>query len=299
VTVPHIGTRTGFCRVGGISQFRSKITVATEIKLTMPRVETIQVFTPQDVFVLGTDERPRTGHGSGGALVLGASGTNGNAYFICKRWIDVILAGLLLVLLFPLLLLIAILIKLDSRGPVIFRHKRVGAKRMRCGEHTVWVWVLRTFDFYKFRSMFDGVDTAVHRAYIRDFVEGRLSAQEENAGQFKLTQDPRVTRVGRILRRASLDELPQLVNVLKGDMSLVGPRPVPPYEVACYRSADYDRLAAPPGITGLWQVQGRCRVPFEGMVQLDREYIRTASLWTDLKRLFQTIPAVLSGRGAE
>src|SRR6267142_3954047 len=137
----------------------------------------------------------------------------------------------------------------------------------------------------KFRSMYQNADPAVHEAYIRDFVEGRA---EESGGKFKLTNDPRVTRVGRILRKFSLDELLQLLNVLKGDMSLVGPRPVPPYEVACYRNGDHKRLAALPGITGLWQVKGRCQVSFEEMIRMDIEYVRDASLLLDLKILFLT-----------
>jgi lipopolysaccharide/colanic/teichoic acid biosynthesis glycosyltransferase len=152
---------------------------------------------------------------------------------------------------------------------------------------------------HKFRSMVQDADSAMHEAYIRDFVEGRVQPNEEQGGKFKLTNDPRVTRVGRVLRRASLDELPQLFNVLKGEMSLVGPRPVPPYEVACYRPGDHKRLAALPGITGLWQVNGRCQVSFEEMIQMDLEYIRNASLWLDLEILLLTIPAVICGRGAE
>jgi lipopolysaccharide/colanic/teichoic acid biosynthesis glycosyltransferase len=210
---------------------------------------------------------------------------------------DVILASLLLILFFPLLLFVAVLIKLDSPGPVLFWQERVGAKRRRLGEKTVWV--MRNFSICKFRSMVQNADSSVHEAYIRDFVEGHAQASEESGGKFKLSKDARVTRIGRILRRTSLDELPQLVNVLKGDMSLVGPRPVPLYEVACYRNGDHKRLTATPGITGFWQVGGRCQVSFEGMVQMDLEYIRNASLWLDLKILLLTIPAVLSGRGAE
>ena len=116
---------------------------------------------------------------------------------------------------------------------------------------------------------------------------------------FKLTHDPRVTRVGRLLRRTSLDELPQLFNVLKGEMSLVGPRPVPPYEVAQYHEPDAERLAAVPGITGLWQVNGRGDVPFAEMIRLDREYVRNQTVWLDLKILLATIPAIVSGRGAK
>ena len=137
-----------------------------------------------------------------------------------------------------------------------------------------------------------------HQAYIREFVEGRARPSSEN-GIFKLTNDPQVTRLGRVLRRFSLDELPQLFNVLKGDMSLVGPRPVPPYEVMYYQNQHYKRLAARPGITGLWQVTGRCRVSFEEMIRMDLDYIQRASLSLDLKILLLTIPAVLSMRGAE
>jgi lipopolysaccharide/colanic/teichoic acid biosynthesis glycosyltransferase len=218
-------------------------------------------------------------------------------YFVCKRCLDLVVAGVLLILLLPLLVVIAILIKLDSPGPVIFTHERVGVKRQRSGKKTFWA--VRNFPMYKFRSMVQDADSSVHEAYIRDFVEGRARASEQTGGKFKLTHDPRVTRVGRILRKVSFDELPQLFNVLKGEMSLVGPRPVPPYEVACYRSGHHERLAALPGITGFWQVNGRCQVPFEEMVGMDIEYVRNASLWLDLKILVLTIPAVLSGRGAE
>jgi lipopolysaccharide/colanic/teichoic acid biosynthesis glycosyltransferase len=135
--------------------------------------------------------------------------------------------------------------------------------------------------------------------YIRDFVKGRARPSSKSNGKFKLTNDARVTRIGRLLRKSSLDELPQLFNVLKGDMSLVGPRPVPPYEVACYGNGHHKRLAALPGITGYWQVKGRGQVSFEEMIRMDLEYIQNASMWRDLKILFLTIPAVLSRRGAE
>jgi lipopolysaccharide/colanic/teichoic acid biosynthesis glycosyltransferase len=218
-------------------------------------------------------------------------------YFFCKRCTDVCLASLLLVLLLPLLLLIAVLIKLDSAGPVFFTHERVGAKRERGNRQAFWV--VKNFGMHKFRSMFQNADSRVHEAYIRDFVEGRVHPSEESGGKFKLRNDARVTRIGRLLRRTSLDELPQLFNVLKGQMSLVGPRPVPPYEVACYRNGEHKRLTALPGITGLWQVNGRCQVSFEEMIRMDLEYIRQASFWLDLQILFLTIPAVLSGIGAE
>lgn len=218
-------------------------------------------------------------------------------YYVCKRCLDLCLAVFTLILLLPLLLLIALLIKIDSSGPVFFTHERVGTKRLQVRGEAVWV--IGNFGMHKFRSMVQNADSAAHEAYVRDFVQGRVKPDKAEGGKFKLTNDPRVTRIGRILRRTSLDELPQLFNVLKGQMSLVGPRPVPPYEVACYRPGDHKRLTAPPGITGLWQVNGRCQVSFEEMIHMDLEYIQKASLWIDLQILFLTIPAVLCGRGAE
>lgn len=216
-------------------------------------------------------------------------------YSVLKRCMDIFLSTALIILLFPLLLLIALLIKLDSPGPLIFTQERVGARRQRFGGQRVWV--VQNFPFYKFRSMVRDADQSLHEAYIKDFVEGR--AQPESGGKYKLTNDPRVTWVGRFLRKFSLDELPQLFNVLKGDMSLVGPRPVPTYEVAGYGPRHHNRFAALPGITGWWQVKGRCQVSFEEMIRMDLDYIRNASLWLDLKILFLTLPAVLSRRGAE
>lgn len=229
-------------------------------------------------------------------IALLADRSENQFYFACKRCLDVVLAGVLLILLLPLLVLIVVLIKLDSRGPVIFTQERVGARRQWLGRQSIWI--VRNFTMYKFRSMVQNADASVHEAYIRDFVAGRAQASPENGGKFKLTNDPRVTRIGCFLRKFSLDELPQLLNVLKGDMSLVGPRPVPPYEVACYGNGHEKRLAALPGITGYWQVKGRCRVSFEEMIRMDIDYIRNASLSLDLKILFLTVPAVLSRRGA-
>jgi lipopolysaccharide/colanic/teichoic acid biosynthesis glycosyltransferase len=217
-------------------------------------------------------------------------------YFNCKRAMDVVLSACLLVLLSPLILLIAVLIKLDTPGPVFFVQERVGSRReSRAGRA---FWVLRKFRLYKFRSMLHKADQSLHETYIRDFVKGKLL--DASAGsKRKLTNDSRVTRVGRLLRKTSLDELPQLWNVLKGDMSLVGPRPVPEYEVELYEQSHYERLTALPGITGLWQVKGRGQVSFQEMVSMDVDYARRASFWLDLKLLALTIPAVLRGRGAE
>jgi lipopolysaccharide/colanic/teichoic acid biosynthesis glycosyltransferase len=220
-------------------------------------------------------------------------------YFRLKRLVDLALSVPLLLVLLPLIVVIALAIKLDTPGPVYFVQPRAGLRRRRVGGTTQWE--VRPFTFYKFRSMVHGADQSVHEAYVRAFVHGRLTPSTNGNGThatYKLAHDARVTRVGRLLRRTSLDELPQFVNVLKGEMSLVGPRPVPLYEAAEYQDADAERLAVPPGITGLWQVKGRGEVPFAEMMRLDREYVRNQSLWLDFKILMATIPVVLSGRGA-
>jgi lipopolysaccharide/colanic/teichoic acid biosynthesis glycosyltransferase len=230
-------------------------------------------------------------------MTMLADDGNRELYFICKRFIDVALSTLLLVPLAPLFFLIAGAIKLETAGPVLFVHERVGARRrFERGRNT---WEIRSFPCFKFRSMVAGADQSVHEEYIRAFVHGRVAAADGADVKFKLTQDSRITHVGRILRKTSLDELPQLLNVLRGEMSLVGPRPVPLYEVAEYAESDVERLAALPGITGLWQVRGRSEVPFGEMIRMDREYVRRQSLWLDLQILLATIPVVLWGRGAK
>jgi lipopolysaccharide/colanic/teichoic acid biosynthesis glycosyltransferase len=217
-------------------------------------------------------------------------------YFLCKRLIDVVITLVLLMLLLPLMVIIAVAIAVETPGPVFFVQERVGVTRRSAGGRTYWT--SRKFHLYKFRSMVAGADQSVHTEYVRAFVDGSLDAGNATGPTFKLAHDPRVTRVGSIIRRTSLDELPQLFNVLKGEMSLVGPRPVPAYEVAQYRESDAERLAAIPGLTGLWQVNGRGQVTFAEMIRMDREYVRNQTLWLDLKILLATIPAVLSGRGA-
>jgi lipopolysaccharide/colanic/teichoic acid biosynthesis glycosyltransferase len=216
------------------------------------------------------------------------------AYHLLKRMLDVTVATLALVILSPLMALIAVLIALDSGWSVIFRQERVSARRWTRDGFTYWQWA--TFTCYKFRSMVKDADESVHQAFAKTLIEGR-DVPDDAYHQFK-ANDPRVTRVGRLLRETSLDELPQLVNVLKGEMSLVGPRPVIPYEVAEYQKWHKERLAALPGITGLWQVSGRCEKSFDYMIRKDIEYVRNQSLWLDLKILFRTIPAILSSRGA-
>jgi exopolysaccharide biosynthesis polyprenyl glycosylphosphotransferase len=194
-----------------------------------------------------------------------------------KRDFDIVGSLGLIVLSFPMLLLIALLIKLEDRGPVIFRQTRVGKNG-------------RLFQMFKFRSMCR--DAEQKMAELLEFNE------HKNGVTFKIKEDPRVTRIGKYLRKYSLDELPQFFNVLCGDMSLVGPRPPVPGEVALYSLEDRRRLWITPGITCFWQVGGRSDIDFHGQVKLDLDYIEQQSFWTDLKILLRTIPAVLWSKGA-
>jgi len=222
--------------------------------------------------------------------------TRSGLYPTVKRWFDVALASALLIVLSPLLTLVALLIKLDSRGPVFFAQERIGARR-RTGSAGAVDWKIEPFRVLKFRSMVNNADQSLHESHIRAFVSGTLDLDDEET-TIKLHDDPRITRVGKWIRRTSIDELPQLINVVKGEMSLVGPRPVPVYEVEGYQPRHYERLHAVPGITGIWQVEGRGQVTFEEMVGMDIWYVRNASFWLDLKIIAQTIPAVLRGEGA-
>lgn len=225
-------------------------------------------------------------------------------YYQLKRILDVTLVLLSILFLLPLLGLIAIIIKLDSPGPIFFVQERIGAKRKMVNGRIQWI--IQPFPFYKFRTMWHNVDSGLHQKYIQAYIEGdeakmaslRPDSGDDAATSYKLNGDPRVTKVGKLLRRTSLDELPQLWNVLRGDMSLVGPRPPISYEVEEYRPEHLRRLATVPGITGLWQVSGRCETTFEEMVHLDLEYIQQQSIWVDLKILFLTVPAVISEKGA-
>ena len=222
------------------------------------------------------------------------------SYYQLKRVLDVTIVLFSLILLLPLLVMIGIIVKLDSSGPAIFVQERVGARRVKINGRTQWV--AQTFPFFKFRTMRTDVDSKLHEEYMKAYINGDESKLAEQEGKsdnsYKLTGDPRVTRVGKFLRATSLDELPQLWNVLRGDMSLVGPRPPIPYEVEMYSKKHFGRFATLPGITGWWQVSGRCETTFEEMIQLDLEYIEMKSIWQDIKILFLTIPAVISERGA-
>jgi lipopolysaccharide/colanic/teichoic acid biosynthesis glycosyltransferase len=221
-------------------------------------------------------------------------------YPFFKRVLDVTVAALALVVLSPVLALIAVLIVLDSPGPIIFAQKRVGARRWTRDGFSYWQQI--SFTCYKFRSMFRDADQSVHQAFTNAFIhndhKNMAALQGEDIQIRKLVHDPRVTRLGRFLRRSSLDELPQLWNVLKGDMSLVGPRPPIPYEVDEYEPWHRRRLETKPGLTGLWQVTARSSADFDEAVRLDIEYIERQSLWLDLKILLKTPLAVLSSKGA-
>jgi lipopolysaccharide/colanic/teichoic acid biosynthesis glycosyltransferase len=216
-------------------------------------------------------------------------------YLALKRVLDVLLATLMTFLVCPVLVVAAIMIKLESEGPVIFAQERVGARYRREGGHIIWQMCL--FRCYKLRTMRRDSDPEIHKEYLRRFRNGAMESGPKRA-PFKLSRDPRVTRTGQFLRKTSLDELPQLINVIKGEMSLVGPRPVPSYEVELYDEPHYSRLAARPGITGIWQVYGRSRVPFEEMVRMDIEYVRQSSIWCDVKLLLLTLTSVVSFKGA-
>jgi lipopolysaccharide/colanic/teichoic acid biosynthesis glycosyltransferase len=203
-----------------------------------------------------------------------------------KRAFDVLGSLALLVLLAPVLLLLAALVKLTSRGPVLFKQVRVGQ-------------LARPFTMLKFRTMQANSDSRLHQHFVTQFIKSSDEMKQAGTDFFKIQNDPRVTPIGHLLRKTSLDELPQLWNVLRGDMSLVGPRPPLVYELEQYRPWHWRRvLEGKPGITGLWQVTGRSRTTFDEMVRLDVRYVRARGLWTDVRILLATPRAVVTGKGA-
>ena len=206
---------------------------------------------------------------------------------VLKRGMDILGSLTLLIILSPLLLTITKLVKLSSRGPVLFRQVRIGQ-------------MLKPFMICKFRTRYANADHGIHHTYVSWFITSSGKGQEQDKNKiFKLTNDPRITPIGHFLRKTSLDELPQLWNVLVGQMSLVGPRPPLWYEVQQYKPWHRHRvLEAKPGITGLWQVAGRSRTTFDEMVRLDLRYARGRSLWADIKILLATPVAVIKGKGA-
>jgi lipopolysaccharide/colanic/teichoic acid biosynthesis glycosyltransferase len=199
---------------------------------------------------------------------------------VARRLRDLLLAAIALLLAAPLMLVVAALVHLTSPGPVLFRQTRLGHLE-------------RPFQMLKFRTMYVHCDEAVHREYVTRMFGGEDLFQGGATTLFKLEHDPRITRVGSFLRRTSLDELPQLLNVLRGDMSLVGPRPAMPWEVALYLPHHRERFQVAPGMTGLWQVRGRGRVPGPRALELDIEYVRRRTFALDLWILVMTLPAVL------
>jgi lipopolysaccharide/colanic/teichoic acid biosynthesis glycosyltransferase len=206
-----------------------------------------------------------------------------------KRAMDIAGSGLMLTLSAPLFLVIAVVVKISSTGPVFFRQQRVG----QYGQQ---------FTFLKFRSMQVNSDPSAHKAFVTEFITSQTESEVSNGNGepiYKLPNDKRVTRVGKLLRKTSLDELPQFLNVLRGEMALVGPRPPIPYELAAYQTWHRRRvLEVKPGITGLWQVTGRSRVKFDEMVRLDLRYAASWSPWLDAKILMRTPMAVIKGTGA-
>src|SRR6266567_333220 len=204
-------------------------------------------------------------------------------YLRAKRILDI----LFVLLISPLILLagalVAVLILLDSKGPVFYRQKRIGQNGVE-------------FEMLKFRSMYVNNNDTTHREAIKQYMNGEI-LNDNGDMPYKLGDDPRITRVGRIIRKFSIDELPQFWNVLRGQMSLVGPRPPLPYEVELYTSHDWLRLSGKPGVTGTWQIYGRSKVSFQEMVQMDVVYLQRPSLWEDVKLIALTVPVMLLGRG--
>jgi len=204
---------------------------------------------------------------------------------VLKRTVDLSAGMLVMVLGAPVFLFLATAVKLSSPGPVLFRQVRLG----RDG---------KPFTFYKFRSMHHKNDDGLHRDFARNFISGDMSEESDESTVFKMVRDPRITTIGRFLRRSSLDELPQFYNVLRGEMSLVGPRPPISYEMEHYQDWHKDRLKVKPGLTGLWQVSGRSTVGFDEMVKLDLYYIGHWNLMLDFKIMARTVPAMVKGEGA-
>ncbi len=223
-----------------------------------------------------------------------------DGYYTIKRILDFVIALTVLVVFFPVMILIGLLIYIYSPGPILFVQERVGAVRHRDGMRTKWV--RKDFKLYKFRTMKLNADPSIHRAYVKALIENdekqMATIQGKEVTTRKLVDDPRIIGPGKFLRKYSLDELPQFYNVLRGDMSIVGPRPAIPYEVEMFKSFHMQRLEAQPGITGLQQITTRSSADFNQQIQKDIEYIKNQSLWLDLLIILKTPLAVISTRGA-
>lgn len=271
-----------------LDTFLSKVTTSLQEELTIEQFNQVTIS-----FHLFPDDWDHDKPGRPSNATLYPDLTNHDkgrrGLLVVKRIIDMMGSAALLLLCAPLFMVIAAAIKLTSKGPVFFRQQRVG----RYG---------KTFTFLKFRSMYMNNDNSVHKEYVTRLIGANCGKEKQNGGPsnvFKLTNDKRITPLGKILRRTSLDELPQFINVLAGDMSLVGPRPPIPYELAAYQTWHRRRLlGVKPGITGLWQVLGRSSVHFDDMVRLDLRYASTWTPWLDIKILMRTPSAVIKGSGA-
>jgi exopolysaccharide biosynthesis polyprenyl glycosylphosphotransferase len=244
----------------------------------------VRVYVVPDLFALSFPSATLDGFGGIPFIDLGQPSIYGWRR-LAKRTFDTLAVTLGLILLSPLLLIVAIVIKLDSPGPVFYRQSRVGENG-------------RLFTMLKFRSMKIGNDPSVHKQHTTKLILENLSVEQLSGKCLKLEDDPRITRVGKLFRKTSIDELPQLFNILRGEMSLVGPRPAIPYEVESYQDWHKRRFEALPGITGIWQIKGRNRVSFDEMVRMDIEYIEKQSFWLDIMILLQTPFAVITGKGA-
>jgi lipopolysaccharide/colanic/teichoic acid biosynthesis glycosyltransferase len=204
-------------------------------------------------------------------------------YLRAKRALDILFTLLIFIPLCIVIAIVAVCIRLDSKGSIFYRQKRIGQNGVE-------------FEMLKFRSMYENCDDTLHRLAIQKYMEGQKLAENATTS-YKQVDDPRITRVGRFIRKMSIDELPQFFNVLQGDMTLVGPRPPLPYEVEKYGPYDWLRLSGKPGLTGLWQVYGRSQVTFQSMVKMDIDYLRRQSLREDLKLIALTVPVMITGRG--
>jgi lipopolysaccharide/colanic/teichoic acid biosynthesis glycosyltransferase len=288
IAVGVIFTEIALCETSIVQVLTQKMTGALALNLSPQELSRFKLSC--HVFPDIPDDSNQTGRDSGNNVStiypdLAAERESRRIPFLVKRCLDVVGSLIALLLLAPVMALIAAAIKLTSPGPVLFRQIRLG----QAG---------RGFTFLKFRSMHAKSDHAVHEAYIKSFIADKVETPGDSK-VFKLQSDSRVTRVGRFIRRTSLDEIPQFFNVLAGHMSLVGPRPPVPYEFANYKVWHRRRLlAVKPGITGVWQVEGRSRVKFDDMVRMDIAYARNWSLWKDILILLKTPAAVFGGNGA-
>ena len=204
-------------------------------------------------------------------------------YLRAKRALDILFTLLIFIPLCIVIAIVAVCIRLDSKGSIFYRQKRIGQNGVE-------------FEMLKFRSMYENCDDTLHRLAIQKYMEGQKLAEDATTS-YKQVDDPRITQVGRFIRKMSIDELPQFFNVLQGDMTLVGPRPPLSYEVEKYGSYDRLRLSGKPGLTGPWQVYGRSQVTFQSMVKMDIDYLQRQSLREDLKLIALTVPVMITGRG--